>query len=228
MSIDMATYNYVQFCGYQLFSDEGVEDGIAFSMLLGMNDDVHFDGTTGVITDNFDGKWASINGIPFFLHISEMGLEYNIYISPILLNDNDSNLILKRNRDANGMLTGHYEILGTWTAADPESGLASRNTGILAPGDRISPKHIYVFTEDILSEEEADTSKYMEYFGVWRFLPSDESITVTDQTRMLHEALKAGTYYYQFGIIDVFGRQLTYVPITFTIDENGVRITDGQ
>jgi len=219
MSIDPTTYDYVQFCGFQLYSDIG--DGT--SAILGFHEDVDFDGNTGVITDRFDGRWALIDGLPLYLQLNEFTPEYNVYITPISLNGTDTNLLLKRIHNSQD---DRYEILGTWSGIDPYSGLGSRSIRTLAVGDRIAPKYILVKTEDVLSEEMVDDlSEYLDGDGNWKLSQSATSIIFLADTQVLHTLLPAGDYFYQFGVIDVFGRQQTYVPISFTIDETGAKIT---
>ncbi len=221
MSFDPSTYDYIQRFGFQLHYDIGEGQCI----ILGFDDDVEFDADTGVVKDNFEGKWAAIDGLPLLLWLQESNPEYNLYHSPILLNGEETYLVIQWIWNEAEPDNGHYEILSTWSGADPNTGLASRETGNLMAGDRISPRYVILQTENVVSEELIeDTSDFIDDDGNYIYSDIDNYIIFNENTMLEQTLLWPGEYYYQFVIVDVFGGLQTYAPITFTIDEEGIPV----
>ncbi|MDO4265047.1 MAG: clostripain-related cysteine peptidase [Eubacteriales bacterium] len=210
MNIDPDTLDYVREAGHLLFADAG--DGM--SLYYGNSNDVEIDFTTGTVRDQFDGAWAFLEGEPLMLELDEYFDEYAIFLSPIVLNGNHTNLVVQWTWNEEEEYGGHYDILGTYAGVDPETGLSSRSMRKLQSGDVVKPLYAIVSNEDVLSEEDVEFSEEtME-------VVTGASIMIGREPQI--ECLRLDeedTYYYQFYVIDIYGSQQTFVPTEMHLGE---------
>ncbi|MDO4283806.1 MAG: clostripain-related cysteine peptidase [Eubacteriales bacterium] len=210
MDIDPDTLIYVREAGHLLFADVG--DGI--SLFYGNSNDIDIDFETGAVRDKFDGAWAFLEGEPLMLELDEYFEEYAIFLSPVILNGNQTNLVIQWIVDDTEEYGGHYEILGTYAGVDPETGLSSRTMRKLQSGDTVQPMYVLVATEDVLSEEDVEFSDETMTFVY------GSSVIIGPEPEIECRQLEEGdTYYYQFYVIDIYGNQQTFVPTQMQIGE---------
>lgn len=150
---------------------------------LGMDNDVDFDETTGIVRDNFDGTWVQLGGqfVSLFL-MDENDGKYS-YSVPIKLNGQDMDLQIIY--DTNTETTS---ILGAWKGIDPDTGLSDRNIIKLKAGDIITPMF---YSYDLVTDKDED-------------IPG-EPFTVQDPTKLELQGdyLPQGEYLYGFYIEDI-------------------------
>ena len=96
---------------------------------LGSDYNVLGDWDAGVFADNFYGKWMAIDGNWVSTTLYEVGDGYYMYYVPILLNGEQSNLIVRYDRDAKT-----YEVICACATVD-ESNLAPKQMRALESGD---------------------------------------------------------------------------------------------
>lgn len=209
MQIDPLTLDHVREIGFFLY-EEDAEDGIA--ILLGVDDHVRIDWDTGVVTDDFDAQWPYIGGQPLCIILEGSSDDYAVFRSPILLNGNSTNLMIKRLYDAAGEGFA-YEITGTWDGIDPYTGMASRMSRPLQAGDSITPMYPAFVLADVMDEEDVDVD---EEDILWL---EGEPILVRRSTAIEQAPLDAGNFLYQYMVTSVYGSEYTYVPIQFEVDE---------
>lgn len=210
MNIEPDTLDYVREAGYMLFTDMGND----MSLYLGNSNDVDIDFTTGVVRDQFDGAWAYIEGVPLFLEVDAYFDEYAIFLSPIMLNDNQTNLVIQWIVDEQEEYGGHYDILGTYAGIDPTTGLSSRTMRKLQSGDVVTPLYIAVSNEDVFSEE------LVEFTDETVMYATGTSVMIGTEPGIECLPLdEEGTYYYQFYVIDIYGSQQTFVPTEMHLSE---------
>ncbi len=220
MQVDPASVDYLREAGFQLFVADATHES---AYLLGYDNDVLTDWDTGKIEDKFDGEWATLDGAPLMLTLSNFNDEYNMYHSPVMLNGARTNLILKWTLGA-----ADYEILGTWGGVDLDTGIAERETRQLQPGDEVVPLYGVLPYDAVTSEELVAPSEYLDEEGNLVMTPG-ETVTVDADTAVTRGPLDAGEYLYQFAVIDVYGGLQTYVPITFNVDAAGaVAVSEGS
>lgn len=217
MQIDPATLVYVRDIGFQLFvAPEGSES----TYLLGVDNDMKLETQTGILQDNFEGKWAHLDGQPLMIGLTDYADDYSLYQAPILLNGQRTNLMLTWTWDESLPENGSYEITGTYSGVDPYTGMASRDIRQLRNGDTIVPLYGVFPYDAVTSEEDAEESDYLDEDGNMIVTPG-KSIVVNRDTKVTHEPLDADRYLYQFWVTDVYGIDLNYTPIAFMIGEDG-------
>ena len=166
---------------------------------LGETTDVVGDWNTGEFSDNFDGYWLSLpDGQNIATYVVEETEDYVVYTSPILLNDEETNLRLKQY-----FSDGSVEVEGAWDGID-EDGVASREIIKLKKGDVITPCY-YAF--------DADTYEESEYAGA--------EYTVTGTLKIEYDIMDVGDYLYSFCIDDIYGDYYMTDYVVFSIDEDG-------
>lgn len=160
-----------------------------YSVDLGCDDDVLFNDTNRQVCDNFDGHWFALpDGQPLCITLLDRQQDYNIYVSPILLNGNRTHLRFRQDFSADGT-EDSITLLGTWSGLDSE-GQAARDSASLNENDTLVP----VYTAYYFDEEREETIEGKPY----QYHTADQ----------LQKALLTdGYYYYCFVINDVFGLQ---------------------
>ncbi|MBQ1334130.1 MAG: Clostripain family protein [Clostridia bacterium] len=181
-------YGYV----YEL-SEDG-EDIIE----LGETYDIIIDWDNGYFCDDFDGYWMSLpDGQNLATYIVEVTDDAIFYTSPVFLNDEETNLRIRRSFD------GDITIEGVWAGID-ENGAAAREITELEEGDRIVP--IY-YSYNIETEEE---SYY--YGGEYVFDGAPE---------IYYDRLLNADYLFSFWIDDIYGDYYLTDYVMFNVDNNG-------
>ena len=151
----------------------------------------------GYFADAFDGYWLSLpDGQNLATYIVDATDDYVIYSSPILLNDEETNLRLRQTYDGDVTVDGAWDGIG-------ENGAASRNIVKIGAGDTIVPLY-YSYDDD--DEEDVYTG---EEFDVEGKLTVDYSPLYEDE------------YMYSFCIDDIYGDYYMTDPVVFSVDEDG-------
>ena len=182
--------DYIEAAVY--FLDAESEEMIEF----GFTGEIWEDWEDGVFSDNFDGYWFCLTDDQFLsAYLFEECEDYDIYISPILLNDEETYLRFVYDEEA----TEVY-MLDIWNGQE-ESGAVSRITTELQEGDIITP----LYTAYDLN---SDDSYY--YYG--------EEYEYDGDTELYFETLPDGDYLYAFCINDIYGNYYQTDPVSFSIE----------
>lgn len=180
-------------------------DGGEYKLIdLGTDIDTAVDWDTGVIMDNFEGKWFYLpDGQPLTVFVLEETAEYCVYSSPIMLNGAETNLRIYL--DENGL-----SVMGVCGGVN-DYGAASRIDVQLAPGDKITPLYP-VYTEYSYESE--------YYYG--------EDYVCGDAIEIYWDLLSDGTYYYAFELMDIYGSYLLSDYATFIIENGEIFYDNGE
>lgn len=166
---------------------------------LGETTDVQGDWSTGQFYDNFDGYWLSLpDGQNIATYVVEETDDFVVYTSPILLNNEETNLRMKQY-----FSDGHVEVEGAWDGIS-EDGIASREIIKLKSGDVITPCY---YAYDLNTDEE------LEYFG--------SEYKVSGTLKIEYDIMEVGDYMYSFCIDDIYGDYYVSEHVVFNIDEDG-------
>ena len=154
-----------------------------YSMVyLGSDNNIQADWDRGVFTDNFNGKWMSINGTYVCAELIDSRDGYNLYSIPAKING--TQMSLRASYDFN---TEKYTIIDAYETADNSSGAAGKSRP-LRDGDVIT----FLFTK---TPNGAEASDLIEL----------GTITWSNDIEMTDEDLGDGLFVYCFRITDVFG-----------------------
>ena len=194
---------------YFVLDDEGYEntsDVIAYVyqmtdderyLEIGETYDLEADWDEGYFADAFDGYWLSLpDGQNLATYIVDVTDDYVIYSSPILLNDEETNLRIRQTFD------GKVTVEGAWEGIS-ENGASARNSVKIGTGDTVVPMYYsydYDDEESVFYGEEYDVSK---------------KLTVE------YALLSEGEYFYSFCIDDIYGDYYETDPVVFYVDGNG-------
>ena len=186
--------DYVEAVVYLM--DEASEEMIE----LGFTGEVYEDWEEGVFADNFDGFWFCLPDDQLLAaYLYEECDGYDLYISPILLNGEETYL-----RFAYDEENVEAAIVDIWNGQD-ESGASSRITTQLQTGDIITP----LYTAYDLN---SDDSYY--YYG--------EEYEYDDDPTLYFETLPDGDYLYSFCINDIYGNYYQTDPVSFSIEDEEI------
>ena len=167
---------------------------------LGFTGEVYEDWEEGVFADYFDGFWFCLPDDQFLAaYLYEECEDYDLYISPILLNGEETYL-----RFAYDEENVEAMIVDIWNGQD-ESGASSRITQQLQPGDIITP----LYTAYDLN---SDDSYY--YYG--------EEYEYDGDPELYFETLPDGDYLYSFCINDIYGNYYLTDPVFFLIEDEEI------
>ena len=122
--------------------------------------------------------------------------DYIIYSSPILLNDEETNLRIRQTYD------GAITVEGAWDGIG-NNGISSRNIVKIGTGDTIIPVY---YSYDWDDEEDV-------YYG--------EEYDVEGKLRVDYSLLLEGEYLYSFCIDDIYGDYYMTDPVAFYVDADG-------
>ena len=185
-SVDATVYQY---------SNDGQD-----CLSLGSTSDVLADWDTGRIEDDFDGYWFSLpDGQNLSVVLDSEGDEYDVYTSPVTVNDNFTNLRFAWYHD-----TGEIKLLDSWDGVD-DNGIAARPGDPLKAGDRIVPQFM-AFDPDTFEK-----SSYSGLEYVWN-----------DGDTLGFGPLPDGSYLYSFCINDIFGGSYATPNASFVINEGNI------
>lgn len=181
---------YYAACSLFLWNEDGS------TIYLGSDDDVIYD-DSGLITDNFDGTWVSLDdGQLLPIEIVDQTEDYSVYTCSVVHNGELTNLRIEYDWNKES-----WNVLGTWAGID-ENGMAGRDVVALADGDIIQP--VYTYTS-------GDTEEY--YCG--------GEYTVNGGIELSYQSLPAADYIYSIALYDIYGNWYFTPSVTFTVDEEG-------
>lgn len=186
---DMDTFNYASCCVFAELRD--------VSVYLGEDDDVIFDPDNMAIRDNFNGEWASLNGMPLAIELVYRNDDKSVYTCPILLNGECTNLRIEYDWNSQS-----WRVVGTWAGIDEQTGAAARETVLIHDGDVITPLY-RVFSDD--GEE------YYEGDGY----------TVSGDIQIAYSSLGDGNFSYSMILYDVYGNYYFTDSAPVSVDTDG-------
>ena len=167
---------------------------------LGTTSDVLADWDTGRIEDDFDGYWFSLpDGQNLSVDLVSEGDDYDVYTSPVTVNDDFTNLRFAWYHD-----TGEVRLLDSWDDID-DNGFASRPGQALKAGDRI----VAVF-----KAFDPNTFEQSSYTG--------EEYVWSDGDTLGFGPLPDGDYLYSFCINDIFGGSYATPNADFIINQGSI------
>ncbi|MEE5993772.1 MAG: hypothetical protein V3G42_11095 [Oscillospiraceae bacterium] len=167
---------------------------------LGFTGEIYEDWEDGYFFDGFDGYWFCLLDDQFLsAYLFEECDGYDIYISPILLNGEETYL-----RFAYDEEEVEVWILDVWDGQD-ESGAVSRINRELTEGDIITPLYT---AYDLNSNDEYD------YYG--------EEYEYDGDNELYFTTLLDGDYLYAFCINDIYGNYYQTDPVSFTIEDEEI------
>ena len=167
---------------------------------LGTTSDVLADWDTGRIEDDFDGYWFSLpDGQNLSVDLVSEGDDYDVYTSPVTVNDDFTNLRFAWYHD-----TGEVRLLDSWDGID-DNGFASRPGQALKAGDRI----VAVF-----KAFDPNTFEQSSYTG--------EEYVWSDGDALGFGPLPDGEYLYSFCINDIFGGSYATPNADFAISDGSI------
>lgn len=187
---DMDAYNYTTCCMFMEFDNA--------SVYLGEDDDVIIDYDKMMLQDNFDGSWLSLGDIPLMIEPVSVVGDVHVYTCPILLNGEETNLRFEYDFNAE-----QWNVIGTWSGIDPETGAAGRDTVSLKYGDVITPLYIAIYDDG-----------YTEYIDAGDYV-------VRGNVELGYYPLWDGDFSYSMIIYDVYGCYTFTEEVGFTLDEYG-------
>ncbi|MBC8530295.1 clostripain-related cysteine peptidase [Gehongia tenuis] len=213
----VASESYITPDGYyalHINSDLDAVEAVEFSLyymdyrsgryvLLGMDNDIDANWTSGLFLDNFRGVWPTLNGLYCAPTLISGDENTNLYSIPIKLNGKKTNLRAAYVWDENGE-NGHYEIYGAWDGLS-SGGMSSREVTPLKDGDRV--ELLFSLTNWETGEDE---------------LYAMGAFTVQGDVVMEESELVDGDYLYQYRITDVFGRVTTSPAIIMECKEGEI------
>ena len=151
---------------------------------MGTDYNVTGDWSTGVFSDDFYGTWMAIDGYVVSTELLEAADGYNLYAIPVLVNDEETNLIATR--DTN---TGAYEVICSCPVVDEHS-LAAKGMRALENGDEVA----FRFAGYLVDTDETVSFKL-------------GSTTWGDGIEMSDVDLEDGVYVLRFVMTDVLGEE---------------------
>ncbi len=193
-------YDILASVDFELFY-VSVEDDIM--LLLGSDNDIYYDWTNGIFTDNFRGVWGSIDGNLVYMELSDQGDDYNLYSVPVLVNGVACNLLV-----AYSFTTKEWVILGARESLD-DNGMADKNLYILQEGDVITTIH---YASTVSSGDDFEPVKIDE-------------ITVTKDTSFYESSLGDGTFMLLYEMKDTQGNTAYSNTVQFDIVDGVITTT---
>ena len=168
-------------------------------IVLGIDNEVDYDETTGKVQDYFSGTWVTLQGHLVSMYLEEEAEDYLTYNIPVKLNGEKANIrILYDDKNPDGV------ILGAWSGIDENTQMPDKNIMKINPGDKIIPQYYYYTTYD-------DTTGYMD----------GPELTVGKDPEFKDTDLPAADYLYGFYILDYSQNETYSEYIDLTVDENG-------
>ncbi len=178
-------------------------DGVMVNM--GYDNDLQADWKNGIFADNFRGVWAGLDGMPVYLELSNVkGDEYNIYSVPVLLNNQQYNLVV-----AYVFAQEQWMVLGATKGLDPVTGMSAKELRQLAEGD------VVTVLWKIAKTSAADD---FEYYTVG-------TVTIDKDTTFEEVELSGGKYAMVYEMTDVQGNVAVSQPVMFEIKDGEIYTT---
>jgi len=151
--------------------------------------------------DNFQNDWIAIDGNFVSATLTEQGNGYNLYLVPITLNGERTNLLVEYDYSTN-----EFGVLCAWDENEVDTGMAGLTGRTLVEGDEIQ----FLFPTVNTSTEEQS------------FIPLG-TMSWHENPKITYEYLGDGTYGFRYAITDVLGNvQLT--DLVFERYENGTSV----
>ena len=172
-------------------------------LMLGTDNDINADWDNGVFSDNFRGVWGSIDGCLVYMELSFEGDDYNLYSVPVLLNDEEYNLQVVYDFNAE-----EWSILGARQGID-DSGMADKELRFLQEGDELTT----VWYMASLSGDD-DLEPY-----------AAEVLTVTADTSFAEMPLPDGSYSMVFEMRDAMDNYAYSDAVTFDCADGEIMTT---
>ncbi|MBQ8170982.1 MAG: hypothetical protein IJZ95_03215 [Oscillospiraceae bacterium] len=193
-SVAISDFSNFSYAACSLF----LEDYDGSSIYLGSDDEVLYDWDNGIIQDNFDGTWVSLDdGQPLPIEIVDKTDDYSVYTCSILLNGEYTNLRIEYDWNKS-----EWNILGAWDGIDYDTGMAAKDIIQLQDGDVIQPVYYYIY--------ESAT----DYFA------GDEYV-INGEIELTYQMLPAADYSYSITLYDIYGNWYFTPTVIFTIEEDG-------
>jgi len=163
-------------------------DDKGHTIKFGIDNNLYDDWEAGLFTSDFNGYWIALDGEFLQSHPVDETENSLMFSAPILLNGEPTNLRFayvfdQQIKDVYGTLDGHYEMLGTWSGLDKDTGMSKADLAPINVGDEIT-----IMREGLSGElEQGSTLNYQSNSAI--------------HDRPLEE----GNYLYRFIITDIFG-----------------------
>lgn len=171
------------------------DDSDSTYIYLGEDDEVYIDFDTGIITDNFDGTWVSLDdGTILPIEIVTTNEDFSIYTCSVLHNGEVTNLRIEYDWNAE-----EWNVIGLWAGID-ENGMADRDIVELQNGDVIEPIFYYTNYSDI-----------EDYFVSGEYV-------VNGDVDIIYEMLPDAEYIYSITLYDIYGNCYYAPEVTFEIE----------
>lgn len=164
---------------------------------LGWSDTSSEDFEEGLFSDLVDGYWPSIDGYPVHTEVVYQGDDYTIYSVPVLLNDEQCNLRVVYDEQAQD-----YTVLGARKGLTDE-GMADKNLIQLRGGDKLT---LLYQERDLIGE------------GGFGYKIGD-TIIVSEDTMFYETPLPPGEYGMMFELFDARGNSVLSEVLHFDMDE---------
>ena len=153
---------------------------------LGSDNDMYGSYDEGWFRDNFQGEWLTIDGHFISATLTEEAENYNLYYVPILLNDEQTGLVMEYD-----FTTDEFSVVCVHSEANPETGMTGKTGQLLQEGDTI--QFLFPAQNQTLGTENVIPLESM----TWH---EDAVITYTD--------LGDATFGYRYTITDLLGQTI--------------------
>jgi hypothetical protein len=163
-----------------------LDEDMTAVMTLGMDTNVNYDPSTGVVTDNFTGYWTALNGNIISLNVVEDTEDYNMYNIPAYINGQRCDIVGMWTFDDAFEEGGYYEVIGAWAVSEDAGVMAQKDFFELEMGDVIEP---------IFEVLDSNTYEKIEI--------ASDAFTIAEAPYLDYIELPTGeTYLYGFYIVD--------------------------
>ena len=161
-------------------------DQLGILCYLGSDNDLIGSYEKGTFTDNFQDEWLTIDGHYVSARLFETGEGYNLYYIPILLNDEQTGLVVEYEYKSK-----KFSVLCVMDEANQETGMAGKTGRLLTEGDKIQ----FLFP--------AENAKS----GVSDVIPL-ETMEWHEDAAVAYEGLGDGSFAFRYKITDVLGNEM--------------------
>ena len=161
-------------------------DQLGILCYLGSDNDMTGSYEKGSFVDNFQDDWLTIDGHYVSASLCEVGDGYNLYYIPILLNDEQTGIIVEYEYSTN-----EYNVLCVWDEANQATGMAGKTGRLLEEGDKM---------QFLFPAENAKT-------GISDVIPL-ETMTWHEDAVVAYEGLGDGNFAFRYEITDVLGNKI--------------------
>ena len=173
-------------------------DQLGILCYLGSDNDMNGSYDTGKFVDNFQDDWLTIDGHYVSASLCEVGEGYNLYYVPILLNGEQTGLVINYDFQSN-----EYNALCVWDEANQATGMSAKTGRLLEEGDQV---------QFLFPAENAKT-------GINAVIPL-ETMTWHEDAEIVYEGLGDGSFAFRYQITDVLGNRMN-TPLVHQTYKNG-------